>query len=424
MTAHEAADAIPELLRQEGIRCVYQPVVDLVTRQLVAYEALMRGPAGSPLESPVALLAAARGDRDFAALDRVAHRVALDEMVAHPDAGGQALFLNIEPRGIGQALPSQIAVPWERAREAAIAAGLDVVIELTERALVDDPGVVMWSVEQMRGLGARIALDDVGASAESLAFLPLVRPDIVKLDLRLVREHGTAEVAAISNAVRAYGEETGAAVVAEGVESEADHLIAVSLGATLGQGWLYGRPAPLPTRMPAHLPIPRVTPAAELAGSTPYEVPYEVVASRRTTRIGRKEVLLPISRSLEEAARRLAMPPLLLASFQRAEYFTAGTASRYTELAQRLPVVGALGRNMPATPADGVRGAALADQETLAGEWSVIVLGAHYAAALVGSERGETAAEAARTFEYVVTHDRALVTAAAQTLLRRLLRTP
>ena len=426
--AHQGRNAVgatqtselTEVLQTRAIRCVYQPVVDLETRQVVAREALMRGPAGTAMESPVALLDAASTDEELATLDRLAHTVALRAMAEHPDGHGKALFLNFEPRGIGQDLAPDISRPWEKAREAALASGLDVVIELTERALLADPGVMLWSIASMRELGARIALDDVGAEPESLAFLPIVRPDIVKLDLRLVREHGSLEIAEISNAVRAYAEESGAAVVAEGVETEHDHDIALSLGATLGQGWLYGRPGPLPAELAACPPLPRVRALPDLPGETP----FEVVAGVRTTRRGPKGLLLPLSRSLEEASQALSIPPVLLGCFQQAKYFTPYTATRYARLAHRLPLVGALGTHMPAEPAPGVRGAALASQDALTGEWNVIVLGAHYAAALVALDHGNLQVqEAERPFDYVVTHDRSLVVATAQTLVRRLLRT-
>jgi EAL domain-containing protein (putative c-di-GMP-specific phosphodiesterase class I) len=410
---------LASVLSTHAIRCVYQPVVDLDDGQVVAFEALMRGPAGTSLESPMALLDAAQTDTELAMLDQLAHTFALSEMVSHADGAGRAVFLNVEPRGIAKQLPDSVVGPWVRGRAAALGRGLQLVIELTERALLDDPGLVLWMVGQMRAFGARIALDDVGALPESLAFLPVVRPDVVKLDLRLIQDHGTLEIAQITNAVRAYAEESGADIVAEGVESEADHEVALSLGATLGQGWLYGRPAALPATLGAHRVIARVAPLPDLPGATP----FEVVTERRSARLGAKGLLLPISHSLEDAAGSLAIPPLLLGCFQDAQFFTARTESRYERLAQRLPLVGALGVSMPDEPAAGVRGAALDRQDALTGEWDVIVLGAHYAAALVALDHGDAwAAHSRRRFDYIVTHDRSLVIAAAQTMLSRLLR--
>src|SRR5205085_1452138 len=97
---------------------------------------------------------------------------------------------------------------------------------------------------RLRAAGWRIALDDVGADDMSLAFMPLLRPDIVKLDLSLVQQRPGPAVAGIMNAVNAYAERTGALVLAEGIENEQHLDIAKALGARLGQGYLFGRPAP------------------------------------------------------------------------------------------------------------------------------------------------------------------------------------
>jgi DICT domain-containing protein len=155
----------------------------------------------------------------------------------------------------------------------------------------------------------------------------------------------------------------------------------------------------------------------------PGDTPFEVVAKKRSARRGSKGLLLPISHSLEDAAASLAIPPLLLGCFQDAQFFTPYTTLRYARLAERLPLVGALGTAMHGEPAVGVRGAGLDAQDALIGEWNVIVLGAHYAAALVALDYGDVWAQGSRRrFHYIVTHDRDLVTAAAQTLLTRLLR--
>ena len=91
-----------------------------------------------------------------------------------------------------------------------------------------------------------MALDDVGAEPASLAVMPFVRPDVIKLDLRLVQGRTTAEVARIVNAVRAQAELTGARILAEGIETRRHAEIARTLGATIAQGYLYGRPGVLP----------------------------------------------------------------------------------------------------------------------------------------------------------------------------------
>jgi EAL domain-containing protein (putative c-di-GMP-specific phosphodiesterase class I) len=81
-----------------------------------------------------------------------------------------------------------------------------------------------------------VALDDVGADPLSLAFMPLLRPDAVKLDLRLVQQRPGPAVVEIMSAVNKYAEHSGALVLAEGIESEQHLTMARALGARLGQG--------------------------------------------------------------------------------------------------------------------------------------------------------------------------------------------
>jgi len=84
------------------------------------------------------------------------------------------------------------------------------------------------------------------------------------------------------------------------------------------------------------------------------------------------------------------------------------------------PLVGALGIGMADSPARGVRGASLAPDDDLAGEWTVVVVGSHYAGALIAKDCGDSGPERDRRFEFLVSHDRTLVLDAARSLLSRL----
>lgn len=111
---------------------------------------------------------------------------------------------------------------------------------------------------------------------------------------------------------------------------------------------------------------------------------------------------------------------MVLAAFQTAERFTDATKRRYEKLGLHCPLVGALGVGMPVDPAAGVRGANLAQDDALAGEWTVVVVGSHYAGALIAKHCGDAGPEIDRRFEFLVSHDRSLVLDAARSLLARL----
>ena len=90
-------------------------------------------------------------------------------------------------------------------------------------------------------MGVAVALDDVGTDAETLAMMSLLEPEVIKLDLALVQGSPDAEIAEVVHAVAAQAERTGARVLVEGVETEEQARTGDALGATLAQGWLYGR---------------------------------------------------------------------------------------------------------------------------------------------------------------------------------------
>jgi len=412
----QAAEELDRLLAEERVRSVYQPIVDLDTGAVVAYEALARGPEGSPLERPDLLFAAARESGRTVELEwacrAAAVRGALDGGLRPPFS----LFVNVEPSMIAAPVPAHLEALMARAREE-----LHLVIELTERALTDRPGDVLEAVPRLRELGCAIALDDVGADRRSLALMPFLRPEIVKLDLRLVQSHPTPEIASIVHAVNAEVERTGALLLAEGVETEEQREIARALGARHAQGWLFGRPGPLPApgTVPPGIAGRLATPRPTRRGPAP--TPFAVVAARRRPRRGTKRLLLAISKRLEAQVAARSDAGILLATFQEARHFTPATERRYRRLAQSAAFVGALGVGLPPDPAPGVRGAALDVAEPLRGEWDVVVVDPHFAAAFVARDLGdEDCADMDRRFDLCLTYDRALVVRAAEALLGRM----
>lgn len=126
-----------------------------------------------------------------------------------------------------------------------------------------------------------------------------------------------------------------------------------------------------------------------------------------------------MSHRLENRALRIGEGAVLLAAFQDARHFTARTAVRYRALHRCASLVAALGVGLGAEPVDGVRGASIASDDRLAGEWSVVIVAPHFAGALVAQDLGDDGADADRRFAFATTYRRDLVIAAARTLLER-----
>jgi hypothetical protein len=248
--------------------------------------------------------------------------------------------------------------------------------------------------------------------------LPFIAPDVIKLDLNLIQQTPSRDQARTISAVMAHAERTGATILAEGIETPAHREQALSLGATWGQGWLLGYPGPLvPEGAGTRQRFPVPTESVPLT-------PFDLVGTRGTTRTATRRLLAPLCRRLEFHATNLMDPPVLLSAFQTAERFTAGTARRYSQLATTCPIVGALGVGMPDRPAPGVRGGALSCNDPLTGEWTVVLIGAHYAAAFIARDIGDTGPEDDRRFEFMITHDRDTAISAGRSLMSRFIHEP
>ncbi len=410
--------ALDRVLAEHSVRSVYQPIVELATGSVVGYEALARGPHGSPVETPDALFAAARRGGRLAELDRACREAALFGAQSAELFAPWTLFVNIEPATASDAFLFGELAEDAPLRNAAGHKAFRVVVELTERALTTDPTQLLEVVARIRARGWGIALDDVGANRDSLALLPLLRPDIIKLDLRLIHKRPTAEIAEIVCAVNAEAERSGTAVLAEGIENQEHLEVARGLGATLGQGWMLGRPGVLPQPL-----LPRtggdIAIAARVQASRNGSA-FAMGAAVRTPRAARKPLLIEVSKYLERQAMQSGEATVVLATFQDFTFFNASTQRRYTNLKKTAAFVGALGRGMPSEPMPGVRGGALEPGDPLLEEWDIAVVGPHYAATLVARDLGDDGPSDERRFDYVLSHNRELAIAVATTLISRI----
>ncbi len=148
--------------------------------------------------------------------------------------------------------------------------------------------------------------------------------------------------------------------------------------------------------------------------------PFQIVAAQHPTRRGTKRLLFAISRHLEAQLAARSEAGVLLASFQEAEHFTERTRARYRRLGQSAAFVGALGFGLPTSPEPGVRGASIEAAEPLRGEWNVIVLDPHFAAAFVAQDLGDRGCpDMERRFDFCLTYDRDVVIQTAESLMGR-----
>ena len=396
-----------------NIEPVYQPIVELSSGTVVAHEGLARWPS-IPGAHPGTMFDLAREADQVVELDSACRSAVLERAAGNAYGSQLALFVNVEPDSLVEIATQNIG---QAAGLSAAARDLRVVMELTERHLLSRPSLLLSQVARARELGWGIAMDDVGAHPDSLALLDLLVPDVIKLDLSLVQNTALADQARTLSAVMAHSERTGSIVLAEGIETEAHLDRAMALGATLGQGWAFGRPGPLP-------PGPLQTRHPIVFGALPpppARTPFELVARRMPLRTGPKHLLLAFSRHIEAMAFNTIDPPVVLSTVQTSAGLTPTTSRRYTRLAGTAPLVAVYGAGLPdATDAQGYRTVDIRPGDPLRTEWTVIVLGAHTSAALIARDLGDDGPDMARRFEFVITYDRGLVTRAARSLTARL----
>jgi diguanylate cyclase (GGDEF)-like protein len=230
-----ARGALTRLIAGEGLSMAVQPIVDLRTGAIHAYEALARlGGAGGPLQW--FSLADEFGERD--ALERACLSAALELFAARPS--GMGLSVNLSAPVL---LDRRTLEILDRPGDLS-----GLIIEVTEDALVQSDTQLRAAMAPLRARGARLAVDDVGAGYSGLRQLTTVHPSYLKLDRSLVSgiDHD-AERAALVSALVGYAERVGSLLVAEGIENEAELLTLRELGAPLAQGFYLGRPgAPWP----------------------------------------------------------------------------------------------------------------------------------------------------------------------------------
>ncbi len=394
------------ILTDQLISTLFQPIVDLDSGGTVAYEALSRGPVGTPFHNPTELFAHAQKVGQTTELDFACWMSSVRTASEQDFTAPHSLFLNVEPASLRRA--NVVDVPYSPA---------PAVIEVTERALMSDPPGLLFAVDRARAMGYRIALDDLGADPASLALLPLLKPDLIKLDMALLRERPDQDAARVMSAVGAHAERTGAVILSEGIETDEQRISALALGATYGQGWLFGRP------------VPKVSNAAELAGirfspeqvSTPMisRTPYEVVAPMRTPRPANRALLVQLSIFLEARARASGDSAVVLSTFQNDTNLTSATRRRYEALGEEAGLVTIyLAGEAKFDTRSRIRVAQIDPLDPLITEWDIVVLTADFSAVLAAREV-DVGSHDEGSYEFVLTHDRDLTTAAALTLLNR-----
>ncbi|MDP1606413.1 MAG: GGDEF domain-containing protein [Rhodocyclaceae bacterium] len=240
------ADAPDEHLRQiideRRLTPLFQPIVDLAKGRIYGFEGLIRGPADSPLHSPLQLFSAADVLGLRQEIEHLARQVTLERygQLGLPSR----LFLNVSPECLLPTSTSGRTLDYIRE------VGIDparIVIELTENQPTFDFDLMREAVRYYRDMGFSIAIDDLGQGFSSLRLWSELRPEFVKIDRHFVAGADGDEVKRqFLHSIQDIARSVGCTVIAEGIETPGEMAAVAAAGIALGQGYGFARPCAEP----------------------------------------------------------------------------------------------------------------------------------------------------------------------------------
>lgn len=238
-----AVTPLRDILEQRRLSALFQPIIDLKSGEFLGFEGLIRGPADSPLHSPINLFGAAEQQGLELELEMLSRQTVLETFASLELPGN--LFLNVSPTAMthpsfknGQTLAflNKLGIAPER-----------VIIEITENQPTFDFEAMRDALLHYRGMGFKIAIDDLGEGFSSLRLWSELRPEYIKIDMHFVQGVDRDPIKLqFLKSIQQIAESCGTKVIAEGVETEAELKVVKDIGIALGQGYFIARPSPTP----------------------------------------------------------------------------------------------------------------------------------------------------------------------------------
>ena len=238
---------LQDILRQRGLSALFQPVMDISAGTFIGFEGLIRGPADSPLHSPINLFAAAKQQGLSLEVEMLCRQIVLESFAAQNLPG--KLFLNVSPDALthpsfknGQTLTylENLGIDPQR-----------VIIEITENQPTFDFEGMRNALLHYRNMGFGIAMDDLGEGFSSLRLWSELRPEYVKIDMHFVQSVNANPLKQqFIRSIQSIALSSGTQVIAEGIETDAEFRVIRDIGIAYGQGYFIARPNPIPPLNP------------------------------------------------------------------------------------------------------------------------------------------------------------------------------
>lgn len=231
--------SISQIIHDEDITTLYQPIVNLITGEIMGYEALSRGPEWSRFFSPINLIQEAEKFDLAYDLEFLMRKMAFKNM--NGILPTQKLFVNVNP-GFIKKEHTGFGRTQEMLHGTRITSK-NVVFELTERTMINDYTTFNSILEHYRKQDYKIAIDDVGAGYSGLRTIQEIEPNYIKIDMELIRDIDKDSFKeALIQAFLSFSNTTNIQLIAEGIETENELRKLIQMGVHFGQGYFLQRP--------------------------------------------------------------------------------------------------------------------------------------------------------------------------------------
>lgn len=240
---HSLENCLDRIIREQALCALFQPIVNSSKRQILGYEALIRGPSDSPLHSPLTLFETASRHGRLLELELLCREVSIHRFTSLGLPG--KLFLNTSPEVLFQ--PNfRSGCTLDMLKKAGLPAD-QVVIELTEQYPMENYALVREAKLHYQEMGFEIAIDDLGAGYAGLRMWSELRPDYVKIDRHFMQDiHEDRIKQEFVRSIQDIARSLKCRVIAEGVETADELRAANQLGLELFQGYYFARPSHSP----------------------------------------------------------------------------------------------------------------------------------------------------------------------------------
>lgn len=239
---------IEEIIHNQDVTCLYQPIISLHNGEILGYEALSRGPVNTPYHSPIELIKSAEDEGIIWELEMLFRKKAIEKAATMPS--NRLLFINVDPnifkdgkyeKGFTKSYLQKYSIDPK-----------NIVFEITERTAIDDYEIFSHITNYYQSQEYKIAIDDVGSGYSGLKSITELKPDYVKIDMDLIRDVDTDNYKqAIIKALVNMSKETHMKLIAEGVETYNELKTLIKFGVHYAQGFLLYKPN---QEVVAHLP--------------------------------------------------------------------------------------------------------------------------------------------------------------------------